>query len=379
MTCIQCGTAKAQPGEKAWGQIHVREGRQRVDIPVCVVHGAQEGEHAVVIANQPGQEINGVEATRVAAEAIDPRKVKGTVFAIPSVNPLAAMFRSQYWPEDEPRPKCHPGGKDVTPSVAAQKKKYNMSPVWPGAKGKRLVNRIAYEVWNRAVVPPHRKASLFIDVHGHLAPSCVYAANAWNIGLGVATGIGIVMNVRSRLNRNITNKVCFDEGIANLTYELDGQHVMSPRAIDDGRRGILNLLKFWGVLGGRPEYPKTTAILDPWRNDIEPREFKTLSYAPFETQQRGLVVPRKDVYGIVRKGEVVCHVTDPFTGQVTEECRAPMGGAIYSMYKRRHHARYTCEKGDQLFAVSTVRRVRTAEYVSRLSADAIRKSPLNRP
>lgn len=375
MAYLECGTAKARKGAKAWGQIHVREGRKRVDIPVCVVNGARDGEHAVVIANQHGTEINGVESTRQAAEDIDPKRVSGSVILIPSVNPLAAMFRGRYWPEDEKNPKPHHGGKDVSARVKAEMKKYNMSPVWPGEKGKRLVNRIAYEVWNRAVVTPDRKASLFLDMHGHLAPSCVYASNAWVVDLAVAVGIGVALNVRSQLNRPMTNTECCRNDIACLTVELGGQHVLDPVGIEDGRRGILNLLKFWGILAGRPDYPETTVILDPWRNDSEEREFRTPSYGPVTAEVRGLVVPCKDVYDWVRKGELVCYVIDPFSGQVAQECRAPFSGVLYSMYTRRHNGRYTCEKGDPLFAVSYARRVRTAEYVKRLDADAIRRNP----
>ena len=376
MSRLECGAAKAGPGEKAWGVINVREGAKRARIPVCVVNGAADGEHVVVLANMHGREINGLEAARRFAEQVDPRKLKGSVFVIASANPHATMFRRQYWPEKGEQGPREPDESYQDKKSVALQKRYSMSPRWPGAKGKLLVDRIVYEVWRRAVMAPHRKASLFLDVHGHMAPSAVYAANAWNIGLCVATGVGVVLNVRSGLKRTLSNKVCFDHGIANMTIELGGQNALSSVSIEDGRRAIFNMLKFWGMLRGRPEYPETTVILDAWRDDFEERKYANPSHCPVEALRRGIVVPCKKVYDSVRKGELICYVVDPYTAQVTQECRAPISGAIYSMYTHAHRSSYGCEKGDPLFAVSYARRVPTAEFVKRLDPDAIRRDPL---
>ena len=375
MSYVECGTANARAGSKAWGRIRVREGHKRVDIPVCVVNGAREGEHVVVIANQHGSEINGVESARRAAEAIDPASLKGTVFILPSVNPRAAMFGGRWWPEDEKGSKPFAGGKQMSARMEAQRKKYNMSPLWPGAKGVRLANRIVYEVWNRAVMAPHRKASLFLDVHGASGRSFAFASQPWNVDLGVATGLGVVITSHSRLDRNNSHKVGFEAGIASMCIELNGQHVMDPVSIEDGRRAILNLLKFWGMLAGRPEYPEMTLIMDPWRNDVhKERRYKNPSLVSVKAARAGLLVPRHVAHDWVSKGELVCYVVDPFSGQVVQECRAPMAGGIYSM-RTMQGSGYVCEKGSDLFAVGLGRRVRTAEYVRRLDSERLRSLP----
>lgn len=125
---IQLGTAKARPGQKAWGQIHVREGRKYVRLPACVIHGARPGEHVVLLANQHGVELNGVEAIRRLCEEIDPKKLKGTVFAVPSANPRAAMLKQQAWIEDKPKGKSADGQDHY-------RNPYNMNFQWPGKRG----------------------------------------------------------------------------------------------------------------------------------------------------------------------------------------------------------------------------------------------------
>ena len=71
MASLEFGSAKAARGQKSWGQLRVREGKKSVRLPVVVIHGAAAGEHAVVLANQHGGEVNGIESIRRFAEEVD--------------------------------------------------------------------------------------------------------------------------------------------------------------------------------------------------------------------------------------------------------------------------------------------------------------------
>ena len=373
MGTIRLGTAKADSGEKAWGQLHVREGGKRVRLPVCVINGARTGEHVVVVANQHGTEVNGVESARRFAEETDPRKLKGTVFVIPSANPRAAMIQHYGWPEDEKAMRKHAVSSDLGPDAGRHADPFNMNRKWPGDKGGLLVERMVYELWNRAVMAPHRKASLFIDLHGHFRPeSYVYARTSGQVGLAVATGIQRVIMSHSGgkpgPKRGITNAACEAEGIASLTFELGGKMTMSPASVECGRRGIVNMLKFWGMLPGRPQYPEYTLVMDPWRDDVEKREFARPSRMECVAKRRGLVFPYVGGNDWIRKGDLVCHVTDPFTGRIVQEGRAPMTGALYAEF----WLKAPCEKGDRLFVISLAKRTPTAEFMKRQSAEQYR-------
>ena len=377
MATLRFGTAKAGRGEKAWGQLTVREGKKSVKLPTFVAHGAKEGEHVVVIANQHGGEINGVESVRRFCEQVDPRRMRGTVFAVASANPRAAMVQNEFWAERDDEYAGYPPGPILDPEFDRNACPYNMNRVWPGRKGGYLVERMVYEIWNRAVMAPHRKASLFLDYHGFTGPSAVFSSNAWNLQLCSATGIGRVINVRSSNQMSISNKACFDSGIAVMTVELGNQYVMDPVSIEEGRRSIPNMLRYWGVLTGKPDYPQWTVLLDPWRNEIEKetygKEYATPSLMRVKAGRRGLLVPHRAARDWVRKGEVVCDIVDPFTGRIGEQARAPMTGAIYSMRAPAHKPLYACERGDELFAVSCARRVRTADFVATRRPDAYRR------
>jgi len=375
MSTLQIGTARALPGHKAWGQLRVREGRKQVRLPVVAINGRKDGEHVVVLANQHGGEYNGVEAIRRFCEEADARYMSGTVIAIPSANPLAAMLMNEFYPEDEPRTEIpkYRGGGNRGPEFDRHTCPYNMNRRWPGKKGGGLlVDRMVYEIWHRAVMAPHRTASLLLDIHCHQSPSAVYATFREDVDVGVASGIRNIIFTRSATkppHRPYSRIACYNAGIQALTIELGGQRTFNPVSVEDGRLAIFNLLEFWGVLPGPRQYPDETLILDPWRNDIEERQYARPSYMAYNARNRGLVFEYKSSYDRVRKGELVCHVTDPFTGRIAEECRAPMTGALYT--PRRAEA--PCEKGDRLFAVSIVKKVRPGEYVKRLDAEYCRR------
>ena len=377
MAILEFGTAKARAGQKTWGTLQVRQGSRQVVLPTVVVNGSQDGEHVVAIANQHGSEVNGVESLRLVAEQIDPGKLKGSLFLVPCANPYASLLVNEYFPEDVPKAEwpAYKAGKSTPPNYDRHSNPYNMNRRWPGRKGASLVDRMVYEIWNRAVMAPHGKACLFVDIHCHSNPSSVYCTFKRDIGLGVASGIRGVIYTRgdaTTVHRNYTHTACANAGIQSLTFELGGQGSLSPVSIEDGRRGIFNLLRFYGMYGGRMEYyPEPSQLMDPWRNDIETRPYKTPSHVGYVASQAGLVRDFKYSFAPVRKGELVAQVVDVHTARVVQECRAEIAGVVYSP-PRKHAA---CEKGESVLRLSIAQRVDPAAYIKRLDPEFYKKRP----
>jgi hypothetical protein len=372
MKMIQCGTAKARSGQKAWGQLVVKRGPKQVRLPVIVINGSAAGEHVVLMANQHGGEINGVEAIRRFAEQVNPRRLKGTIFAIPSANPRAALLANECWPEDDDPGLvaklrgCPYTGQDQNRNNC----KYNMNRKWPGKPDGLLVERMTYEIWNHAIMAAHARASLVLDFHCHRTPSAVYARIPAEVELGVVSGVPTVIHTRGGIEHRLAEVVCGLAGVRSLVIELGGQLVLDPVSIEDGRRSIFNLLKFWGMLPGRPQYPRETLILDPWRNDVlKDRTWRRPSWLDYRVKHTGLVMFHRQPYNLVRKGEIVATVTDPFTGRIVEECRAGMSGVVLN-----HRISVPVgQKGEAIFRLSMLRqRVRTADYIRRLNPESFR-------
>ena len=362
---IELGSAKARPGEKAWGQLFVRQGEKSVRLAAAVVHGARPGPHAVLIANQHGTELNGFESIRRVVEELDPAKLRGTVFALPSMNPRAAMLGDASWPEERHAELVKAYGPGPYKNVKGEyRTPYNLNWIWPGKKGGSLAERVIHEVWTRAVLAPHRRADLLVDLHafGAQSPTAVFAEDDVAAELGVASGVPYVVKTRFADHDTIrsgeftvvsSNTACRNVGVPSITIELSGQGAILPESVDEGRVALLNLLKRVGILRGKPILPPETYVLDPWRDDFAKQKPATPSYVPHIAAKAGLFIPRKRHYDRVRKGELVCEVANPYTGQIIEQGRAARSGMLYSL-----HGAAICDRGDRLFAVATVRVVR---------------------
>jgi uncharacterized protein len=70
-----------------------------ISLPVKVVNGVEEGAILWLSAAIHGDEINGVEIIRQVLEQINPKKLKGTVIAVPIVNIFGFIEQSRYLPD----------------------------------------------------------------------------------------------------------------------------------------------------------------------------------------------------------------------------------------------------------------------------------------
>lgn len=355
MASIRLGSARARRGEKAWGQMRVRHNGREVRLPVVVVHGAKAGEHVVLLANQHGNEVNGVEAQRRFCEWVQPRQVQGTIFAVLSANPRAALNGTATWFED------------ATESRGDYRSRYNMNWIWPGREDGLLIERVVHELWTRAILAPHARAGLVVDMHCHQNTTAVYAEDDKTLRLGVASGIQTIIRTRSlevyrersrdEVKARCVSYACDGESIPCLVVELHGQNAMVPASIDEGVKALRNVLRFAGMLPGRLDLPPRTIILDPWR--VSPgKNGSSESYAPCRAQHAGLFVPYKNAYETVAGNERIGAVMDVHTGRHVQECRAGIAGAVYHIPLKS-----ACARGDRLIDIAGARTVQARTYL----------------
>ena len=82
-----------------------------ISLPVGVLHGRHEGPVIWVSAAIHGDELNGVPIIRHLLDAIDPRRLSGTVLAVPVVNVQGLIQQSRYLPDRRDLNRCFPGSK----------------------------------------------------------------------------------------------------------------------------------------------------------------------------------------------------------------------------------------------------------------------------
>ncbi len=82
-----------------------------ISLPVGVLHGRHTGPVIWVSAAIHGDELNGVPIIRHVLDAIDPKRLSGTVLAVPVVNVQGLIQQSRYLPDRRDLNRCFPGSK----------------------------------------------------------------------------------------------------------------------------------------------------------------------------------------------------------------------------------------------------------------------------
>lgn len=363
---IKFGTGVAVAGQKAWGIYSFKEGKKESSFPVIVVNGAKPGKHVVLIANQHGSEVNGVASIVRFCEEINPKELKGTILAIPSANPNAAMAETFCWME---------GSKERNDNK--YETKFNMNWIWPGRKGGLLVERAVHEIWNNAIMNNCPKADFVLDIHCHQSRSAVIAESDDLLAPAVASGLNSVIRMRTlevaRKQKNIKSEVndlcmaCLEHGIPSLVIELEGQHIMLTDSIEKGKTAICNLMKYLGLLPGKLILPESAVIVDPWRDQFESQK-ENPSFFECKSSVNGLYVPVKKSYDIVKKGDLIGEIIDPFKGKVTKQFKADSLGVLYASSSKA-----VCkDDGSRLFAISAFEKVLPSEFLKK-NPDALKK------
>jgi predicted deacylase len=80
-----------------------------LSLPVAIVHGRAQGPAVWLSGAIHGDEVNGVEITRQVAATLDPRSLRGTVVAVPTVNVLGFLAESRYLPDRRDLNRAFPG------------------------------------------------------------------------------------------------------------------------------------------------------------------------------------------------------------------------------------------------------------------------------
>ncbi len=81
----------------------------RVDLPVIVLHGKNEGPSIWLSAAIHGDEICGIEIIRRVLGSVDPKDLAGTIIAVPTVNVHGFLANDRYMPDRRDLNRSFPG------------------------------------------------------------------------------------------------------------------------------------------------------------------------------------------------------------------------------------------------------------------------------
>ena len=275
-----------QPGE--FKEININIARlpshTQIDTPIYVSRARDEGPVLGLIAGMHGDEINGMEIVRRILDRGLHQVKRGTVVCMPVINIYGFLNYSRDVPD----------GKDVNRS-------------FPGTKTGSLASRVAY-VLRTDVIP-------FIDYGIDFHTGGAMRSNYPQIRAvlrepkneELATAFCAPFTIDAPFRPNSLRKEAARLGKNVIVFEGGESLRFDRQAIEEGVAGTLRLMKHLGMIDHAPE-PKE-----------ENRVIWTTSWV--RAKHAGLFQPTIESGDLVRKGDWVGTITDPF-GEFKEQVKA---------------------------------------------------------
>jgi uncharacterized protein len=258
-------------------------------VPVTVVRGAP-GPTLFVTATVHGDELNGVGILRDVLNDTDFSTLKGTLIAVPVVNVPGFLGQNRYLPD-----------------------RRDLNRSFPGSRTGSLTARLA-DVLFREVI---RQSDFGIDLHtagGERSnypqvradltdPRVTELAQAFGCGL-IVDGAGPDRSLR---------KTAVAAGVPTIVYEAGSARRLERPFIEAGKAGVLNVLRWLGMLAGAPLAPAVQLIVrrTHW----------------VRARAGGILDLRIGLGQPVRRGQTLSVNTNPF-GRERRQLKAPHGGVV---------------------------------------------------
>jgi predicted deacylase len=313
---IRVGEISAELGETRWGPgtwVELRDGT-RVGLPVIVVNGRESGPKVVLCGATHSTELSGTATIQaLVRKKIDPSRLKGSIVAFPTANPLGMQFGGYTSPHDGA----------------------NLAVSYPGSVDGTITSRIAHFIWNEASLG----ADLIMDLHENVSPCLMFTlvgscqnkeVERRTVGLADAFGLTVIRTAPVDLGTPGMKagdlywaELGMANGIPGLTVELEGKFESrfdeNQPVVRIGIRGVMNTLRSLGMIQGKIEPQTETPVL----------KGNFMSYGVVRANKGGLVNRFVEAGTKLRKGTRIAEVINPY-GDVVEAIEMPTDGYIWA-------------------------------------------------
>ncbi len=336
---VRVGSAESRPGEIVYGWFELAQlpTGHTERIPVIIAQGREPGPTFWFTANIHGNELTGMAAVHDIVRPALLENLRGTVVALPSLNPagLRTNQRVPYFETQDPN-RSFPGynNPDTDPTTAERQK--HPPSIYDEAMA-RLFECI------------RESADFLVDLHCYGLQAASFTirdrvlyhdesdrAEAEELfrrmdELCGAFGLGVVNEAEARryidqkLHRSTSGAALNESRIPAITVELGLIGGVDPDALAAARTGMLNSLRWAGMLPGMVDKITSVPVPQP----------------PFSTRRENS--PRAQASGILRyhvrpgdmvsQGDIIATLTDIFGNPIAEnsEIRAESDGWIISL------------------------------------------------
>jgi predicted deacylase len=269
------------------------------ELPVIAISGEEPGPTFIAVAGVHGDEYEGPQALWEVAGTLPPSALRGTFVGFPICNPWAFAAGSRKTSDVI-------DGRDLARS-------------FPGDPTGSPTQRLAAALFAFVI---RMNPAVFLDLHsGGVRYRCLPMVG-YRRGLGdearsseAARAFGVPTLWALDAHAGTFNTETARRGIPTVGVEMTGAGGCREEDVAADREGILNILRWLGMLHDRPaprvegSFRQTTDLLSP---------------------ASGYAVPLRPAGVRVRAGEPVARILSPF-GEALDELRAPHPGDVLMM------------------------------------------------
>lgn len=251
-----------------------------MSIPVEIVRGKESGPILFVSAALHGDEINGVEVVKklLSNKRINSR-IKGTLIAVPIVNPYGFNRNSRYLPDRRDLNRCFPGHEK-------------------GSLGSQMANTLMKEIVE--------KSTHGIDLH----TGAIHRTNLPQIRACIddeetsrlAQGFGVPVIINSNTPDGSLRQAALEKGIPILLYEGGEALRYEQKVIEAGLNGVLSVMETIGMI--KPKVRK--------RKKRQNEVFTARSSSWVRAPHSGSLRIRAKLGANVKKGELLGELSNPY-------------------------------------------------------------------
>jgi predicted deacylase len=317
MQSIKVGTAEANPGSRGNGYLKIGEmaDGSPVNIPVIILNGVEEGPCLWVQAAIHGPEVFGSFAISQLVSMLDPKKMSGTLIAIPATNILGIRWHT----------------RGIDPSGYLHNVDLNLS--FPGHSEGDFNEQAASILLDQI----QKHANYLIDFHG--TPKVWWSlcydngSEASKEALSIAKYFGIETIVVSKskgegpggysLNHLVKMPfaVATMRGIPSIIVEVSERESWEDD-LKDLKKSMKNVMKYLKIIKGQGELKEHYTIIE--------------QVVDIKSKHGGIFIPLKKDRA-VSEGELMGTITNIF-GETITEIRSPISGIVLS--GTRHASRF---------------------------------------
>ena len=285
----------------------------RMDMPIGIINGANDGPTLIVTGGLFATEFSGVEAASRMYRDFDPKDISGRLIIIPVITLDAFQFRTPMF--------------NLSSGVSPRDGK-SLNSVFPGDKDGSPTEVLAHYVFHELVL----KSDYHIDLRGgDLAEShvihSIHPNNANPEVNRVSRDMAVMCGFEYHQARDVDPRSLVYEasqaGVPSMITQCGLGYKTQPEEdfINAHILAVTNNMKYFKMITGAPE-------LHP-----NPREF-TVDFDQVRATTCGTFQGFVDQGAILKKGQLIGKVTG-LDGSVLEELHSPIDGVVHELLVRR--------------------------------------------